>query len=144
MDVSNPATHLRRAGVGVALAAVTLAAVLLVGGATQDAPTSEPQGLQFGIRCAQSDTGEVSSVTCALVVSGLPEPLEDQVALAVFPGRDTSEAPGPSAAPDTVVVSEAPDVSPGAPALVTESLPMAPPPPVPLTPQVPQQPPKAL
>lgn len=149
MRQSNAAERIRRMSVRFALATLTLGAILLIAGpGPADLSGSEPEGLQFEVRCAHTgaaaDGGDIGAMTCALVVSGLPEPLQDQVSLTLFTAGDRSDTPSNPGTSDTVVASEAPDMTPGAPALVIRSLPIAPPPPLPLTPQVPEQPPKAL
>lgn len=149
MHVTGKPDLMRRVAVRIGLAALTLAAIVLVASpGSLMVQGAEPDGLQFTLRCTQTqaapDSGGIGPLTCTLTVSGLPNPLEGQVSVTLFTADDPGGTPSGSAPSDTVVASEAPAIAPGAPVLVSRRLPVAPPPPPPISPQVPEQPPKRL
>ncbi len=136
----------RRAALRGALAALALAAVLVVGARGPGGEgASDPEGLQFRFECTKTgDSLDVGAVSCALVVSGLPSPLQDHVSVTLLSAVRSPETPHASAAGDTLTASEAPAITPGAPVLVTQQLPLAPPVLPPVSLQVPEPPPKVV
>ena len=136
--------------VRIAVALLALSAAGLIAG-SRGAAADEPgdEGLTFAVRCTRTgdlqDAG-LGSVSCMLKVSGLPAPLSDSVNVTfATPRLDTiADSPSDTDVGETLVSSEAPDIEPGAPFLVTRRLPAPPPPRPPTSPQVPDQPPRSL
>ena len=135
--------------VRVALVAVALGAIAVaagsVGAGAQDA---DPRGLRFVMQCSQAGpslNGGLGSLSCTLKVTGLPDLLDNEVTVTVLSAADNVvDGPDEPLPSDTVVSSQAPSITPGAPVLVSRRLPAARPPPPPLTAQVPTQPPQSL
>jgi hypothetical protein len=147
--VTNESDLIRRVAVRISLVALMLSAVAVVaspGRAVTQEQASD--GLRFVVSCTQigpaPESGGIGPVSCTLTVSGLPEPLEDQVSVVLFSADDAGDVPNDPAPSDTVVASEAPAIAPGAPVLVSRHLPIVPPLPPPISPQVPEPPPKSL
>ncbi len=136
----------RRAALRGALAALALVAVVIFGArgpGGEDA--SEREGLHFRFECTKiGDSLDAGAVSCALVVSGLPSPLRDHVSVTLLSAVHSPDAPHASAAGDTLAASEAPAITPGAPVLVAQQLPLAPPLPPPVSLQVPEPPPRVV
>ena len=126
-----------------ALALVALSALALAASPGPDTDTSQPEGVRFSVRCMETGEGP-SGVTCALVVSGLPDPLDHEVSVVLFSGQDVPATPHGSAAVDSVVASEAPAITPDVPALVSSHLPLPPPSPISTSLRVPAPPPRSL
>ncbi len=141
--VTSEASGARKVAVRLAILAFALSAIALVASPGPSLHSEEAEGLQFEVRCAETG-GSAGQMSCALVISGLPSPLQDQVSVALFTAYGTDDTPADPATSDTVVAAEAPDLSPQTPTSVVRSLPIAPPAPSPRTPQVPKQPPKSL
>ena len=140
---------MRKVTVLLALAALHLSVLWLVAepgtAATQEA---EPSGLRFTVHCSDARTafggGDASALTCTMKITGLPDPLQDQISVTLSTGVDVSDIPGDPAPSDTVVASEIPIITPGAPSVVSRQLPIALPAPLAISPHVPQEPPKSL
>ncbi len=147
--VANEHHMMQKFAVRVALVAVALGAIALatgsVGAGAQDA---DPGGLRFVMQCSQagpSSNGGLGSLSCTLKVTGLPDLLDNEVTVTVLStADDVVDSPDEPIPSDTVVSSQAPSITPGAPVLVSRRLSAAPPPPPPLSPQVPKQPPQSL
>ncbi len=140
---------MRKVTVLLALAALHLSVLWLVAepgtAATQEA---EPGGLRFTVHCSEARTapggGDIGALTCTMQVTGLPDPLQDQISVTLSTADDVGDVPGDPAPSDTVVASEMPTITPGAPSVVSRQLPIAPPAPLAASPHVPQEPPKHL
>ena len=127
----------------LAVALVALIALALAASPGPDTDTSQPEGVRFSVRCAETGEGP-RGVTCALVVSGLPDPLDHEVSVVLFSGHEVPATPHGSAAVDSVVASEAPAITPDVPALVSSHLPLPPPSPISTSLRVPAPPPRSL
>ena len=140
---------MRKVTVLLALAALHLSVLWLVAepgtAATQEA---EPSGLRFTVHCSEVRTalesGDSGALTCTMNITGLPDPLQGQISVTLSTADDVAAAPGDPAPSDTVVASEMPIITPGAPSVVSQQLPIAPPAPLAISPHVPQEPPKSL
>ncbi len=106
--------------------------------ATQGSPN---KGAHFSVQCTQNDAG---TRTCALVVTGLPEPLQHKIAVPLTRVQLPPQTPNSSVPSSTVVAAEAPAIAPGPPVLVSSQLPAPPPFPSLISPQVPEPPPKSV
>lgn len=147
--MTGESTAARRIAIRLGLALLTLGLIVLV--ASPDPPLvqgSGPEALQFSIQCKRTggspEAGSLGLVTCALVVTGLPDPLEDKVSVTLLTVDDSTPSPAGSAPSDTVVADEAPADTAGTPVLVSRHLPAAPPLPIPVSFQVPEPPPKGV
>lgn len=147
MSAANDAMPVQRTGARLLLGLCLLASAVLLGAsgratAAQDTAQDE---LKFAVQCSRVGGSAESPValTCALTISGLPDPLDDEVTLPLLSTSAPAEGGAAGSAPSGTLVSDgAPAIDPGAPVLVSRRLPLAPPPPAPLVPQVPEQPPR--
>ena len=130
------------------LAALSLSVLgLLVGRGTLAAWDTEQEGPRFTVRCTSTGgggSGEIGAVTCTLNVTGLPEPLQDDVSVTLLSIDDSDEGVSGSAPSATVVSADVPATAFDTPVFVSRQLPAAPPPPLSHLPRVPEQPPKSL
>ena len=140
---------MRKVTVLLALAALHLSVLWLVAEpGTAASQEAEPGGLQFTVQCSEARTasggGDIGALTCTMIITGLPDPLQDQISVTLSTADVVGAAPGDPAPGDTVVASEMPIITPGAPSVVSRQLPIAPPAPLAISPHVPQEPPKSL
>lgn len=148
MDATGRLGRTRRTAVRIALAIVALSAVMLI--ASPDPATAERpehKGVQFDVRCTHTGSSfdaQGDSVTCAVVVTGLPEPLDEQVTVTLFRTTGSPSIARGSVPSDTAVADEAPAIIPGTPVLVSRHLPAAPPLLPPVSIRVPEPPPKSV
>ena len=147
-DAGNRTQLARGAAVRLALLLLVLAVIALLAGPGRAAEQDQGERLQFKVQCARSasshDASGLEGVTCALVVSGLPHPLGDKVAVTLFSVAGPPESPQDSVPPDTVVASEPPALDAGVPVLVTRQLPVAAPQQLPFLLSVPEPPPRSI
>ena len=126
MEVIRSSDLARRAALRLALAVLALAAVLLMGGrAPAGATPGEHQGVRFSVRCeqtGQTDRNQLGSITCALIVSGLPAPLNYRVAVTLLTEPAPHQGPTGSAHSDTLTASDLPAFTPDAPSLVSREV----------------------
>ena len=149
MVLASGGSRLQRMAARIALVAVALGVVLLIAAPARPAPADqEPQGLKFDVRCQRTgsslDHGGLGAISCALVVTGLPAPLGDEVTVTLFRADDRADSPSGSAPTDTVIADEAHSAAPGQPVLVSRYLPFVSPIPPPTFLRVADPPPKSL
>lgn len=119
-----------------ALTALALAAVVLMASSGTEAPSSGSQAIQFRYEC--------NGQACALVITGLPDPLGAEVTVKLSSAASTPELVYAAVSGDTVVASETPITDVSAPALVRRVTSPPPPQPPAVSLDVPNPPPRSL
>lgn len=131
---------------GVLVAIVLVAVAFAAGPRVADSSTAV-DGVTYELDCARTGPppadGSLGAVTCTLKVTGLPSPLEHEVAVSVFTLGSEAEELGEDVTHDTVSASAEPGLAPPDPQFIIRHAPHSVPPPLALEPQVPEQPPKA-
>lgn len=139
---------MRKVTLLLALTTLAFSALGLFVGQGTLATQQEPDGPGFTIRCTwEGDAAgnvDIGPVTCTLKVTGLPDPLQDDVTITLFTTGGADEDTGDSTPVASFVSADVQESFLGMPVFVSRQSPAALPPPLPRSPQVPAQPPQSL